>query len=91
MSDLISREYAIREIQEGISENNGDFETDTAHVIDFLKVLPTVDAVPVIRCKDCKFWEQATEGSGRCIESLYITAYSTDFCSYGERRTDETD
>lgn len=44
---------------------------------------PTVDAVEVIRCKDCQQMLQ----KGWC--SLHNTPMAQeDFCSYGERRTD---
>lgn len=47
---------------------------------------PTVDAVEVVRCKDCKRYSQ----SGLC--NLYLNVSHEmkpdDFCSYGERRTD---
>lgn len=56
---------------------------------------PTVDAVEVVRCKDCKSWEQynACDGSKphRCMNLNAIFHMRTapdDFCSYGERRTD---
>lgn len=48
-----------------------------------------VDAVPVVRCKDCKHWHKDTvfcdympygEASGR------VNWYADDFCSYGERK-----
>ena len=51
--------------------------------------MPTVDAVEVVRCKDCKM---------RCPESVCIAKHCTlsgipvdddDFCSYGERREGE--
>ena len=48
---------------------------------------PTIDAVPVVRCKDCKWCSQ----SGLC--NLYISFTPSmkpdDFCSYGERRADD--
>ena len=50
----------------------------------FLFEIPTVDAVPVVRCKDCK-----KLGTGECpMEQAYpwISTDSDDFCSYGERR-----
>lgn len=50
----------------------------------FLFEIPTVDAVPVVRCKDCK-----KLGTGECpMERDYpwISTDSDDFCSYGERR-----
>ena len=48
------------------------------------------ELVRVVRCEDCKYWEQATPNSGNCNRALEITAYANDFCSYGERR-EETD
>ena len=47
---------------------------------------PTVDAVEVIRCKDCK-WVYRDKYSGVyfCHERQ---VRSEHFCSYGERRTD---
>ena len=49
---------------------------------------PTIDAVPVVRCWDCIYWEPATLSSGNCGRALEITAYKDDYCSYGERRSD---
>ena len=57
---------------------------------------PTIDAVPVVRCKDCKHWkaigvlEQHWECQIFC--GLHDKGYLTgadDFCSYGERREGE--
>jgi hypothetical protein len=53
---------------------------------------PTVDAVPVVRCKDCVYWDDdpdtygADDGpKGKCMKS-FETMYADDFCSYGERK-----
>lgn len=45
---------------------------------------PTVDAVEVVRCKDCKHWGESFKGCKRnpCVEAWH----RHDFCSYGERR-----
>ena len=52
----------------------------------FLFEIPTVDAVPVVRCKDCKHRSK----SGNCghprHNGILPSAYPYDFCSYGERR-----
>ena len=56
---------------------------------------PTVDAVCVVRCKDCKHFYHSisSDRDGRCVQfGTYDTdpsVYLTDFCSYGERRTNE--
>ena len=54
---------------------------------------PTVDAVEVVRCKDClNSWvmpkEMRNVGEYRC-EFWYAEMYCDDYCSYGERREDE--
>ena len=65
-----------------------------------LQEAPTVDAVPVVRCKDCKYWGdgdgklQRSDGVlfARCkVHNYLIDGRHTgwcpaenDFCSYGE-------
>ena len=48
---------------------------------------PTVDAVEVVRCKDCKSLE-ITGCYGECRKLVRIVK-PWDFCSYGERREGE--
>lgn len=43
----------------------------------------------IVRCLDCKYWEPATPSSGNCGREFDIPAYKDDYCSYGERRSDE--
>ena len=65
-----------------------DTEEDFERVNDVLNYAPTVDAVSVVRCKDCK---HRTE-SGNCghprHHGILPSAYPYDFCSYGDRRVD---
>ena len=46
---------------------------------------PTVDAVPVVRCKECKFHR-----GGYCLGTGHFDMPTEDdgFCSWGERRED---
>ena len=65
---------------------------------DLLKILetaPTVDAVEVVRCKDCMYWKPTGSKAGNSfLDMEYIggcefTNYcrsESDFCSYGERK-----
>ena len=62
--------------------------TDRFFVVVFdINDAPTVDAVPVVRCKDCVHWREAvTNDKGFLIcpaSGMEIT--DSDFCSYGER------
>ena len=51
---------------------------------------PTVDAVPVVRCKDCKH-NSLKRMSGNTYCDLGMGLFQLyDFCSLGERRTDAT-
>ena len=53
---------------------------------DLIDNAPTIDAVEVVRCKDCKHWNSETKG---CKRNPSVEAWEeTDFCSYGERKTD---
>ena len=59
-----------------------------------LKQYEESDAVPVVRCKDCKYWQKSNDDQrrdGMCEELLHFHGaerYMTNedfFCSYGER------
>lgn len=55
----------------------------------FLANLPTVDAEPVVRCKDCKHYKEF-EGEMECwARPMMFPREPNDFCSMGERREDE--
>ena len=43
---------------------------------------PTVDAVPVVRCRECKHYD----GKWMCKISGVPSRKPNDFCSYGERK-----
>lgn len=58
---------------------------------------PTIDAVPVVRCRECKHWKQSGSKAGNSFSEMeYIggcefTKYcrrESDFCSYGERKNE---
>lgn len=57
--------------------------TETAHIIKHIS--PTVDAVPVVRCKDCKHHYDC--GVHFCDRLGMDCPDDSDFfCSYGERK-----
>ena len=50
---------------------------------------PTVDAVPVVRCKDCKHYqiENQHDNEYRCCKDKYMANHDGDwFCADGERK-----
>ena len=59
---------------------------------------PTIDAVPVVRCEKCACFDEMIDrdsgkpaGYGRCRRPFGLTGIisADDFCSYGERRSDD--
>ena len=55
---------------------------------DVILSMPTVDAVEVVRCKDCKHWRENTlwcDMNSR-DRGENFNWYEDDFCSYGERK-----
>ena len=56
---------------------------------DDIEAAPTVDAVEVLRCRDCvgrPFWEEDHNGVPVCLLSGLYVRSEDDFCSYGERK-----
>ena len=52
-----------------------------------LDKMPTIDAVPVVRCRECKWWQE-DDDIGHCDNPDGLDNYAKpeDFCSYGERK-----
>ncbi len=63
--------------------------SDIDAFIDYLSSRPTIAAVPVVRCKDCKHSWQDIGGlccsHGVCVD---CTVPEDFFCADGERKTD---
>lgn len=65
-------------------------------VADFMVMIsemPTIDAVEVVRCRDCIHWDSETgwcnNHSASDDHDMDWNIYNDDdFCSYGERRND---
>ena len=51
-----------------------------------LRYVPTVDAVEVVRCKDCRWFEN--DGYHTNCKIMRFCVEAKDYCSRGERRED---
>lgn len=70
-----------------------DTEEDFERVNDIFDYAPTIDAVPVVRCKDCKCARKSEEafdfdGETPLCECAYMTQPNRwhEFCSWGKRK-----
>lgn len=55
--------------------------------------MPAADVVPVVRCKDCKRFENVEyypDGSKNICRLFHRQMQDNDFCSYGERKDGDT-
>lgn len=101
---LININKVINEMQ-GCLDENQDQKGSVAYqafagIIECLKLEPTVDAVEVVRCKDCKHCTVTSDGmicecalpTKRMMDyyiygSTILARVAADaFCSHGERR-----
>ena len=86
MARLIDADRAIEIVRnQGISHPNAYHLTNYATLI--LREAQTVDAVEVVRCRDCKHFKRNLENDTYCSSVNGLTdPEEDDFCSYGERR-----
>lgn len=75
-NEMGKEDYAEWQVWSAIYQERGAFKYD---VLD----APTVDAVPVVRCKDCKCWDKEDR---YCID--FMTNEEDGFCKWGERGED---
>lgn len=63
------------------------FWSGTAVKLSVIRKSPTIDAVPVVRCLECKWWKE-DDDIGHCDNPDGLDNYAKpdDFCSYGEKR-----
>ena len=84
---LIDANALISYIDECSQESR--FRVYYGYAKSFIDDAPTVDAGPVVRCRDCKHWHKNTVFCGYMSygeASERVNWYANDFCSYGERK-----
>ena len=67
------------------------FNAGVAFALTMVEYAPTIDAVPVVRCKNCDYWNELEKGVGVCkrlVEAMWVDY--TDFCSFAENKDDIT-
>ena len=85
---LIDADRALEIVRDqGIAHPNAYQLTNYATLI--LREVPTIDAVPVVRCKDCVNGTVFVNKQGAeyvdCVLDDYSGRKPTDYCSYGKR------
>ena len=97
---LIDADAIISFIDAGHLRNPLELAWSDNDVVDMIESRPTIDAVPVVRCGECKWGEPDTNGAGQEMVMCYNAfnpvgcenwIVSPDwFCADGERKDGET-
>ena len=84
MARLVDADALIDFIDCGHLRNPAESCFSERDVVNMLEARPTVDAVEVVRCKDCKRYQ---------LDSIFHVGFcdgkrckDDDFCSYGKRK-----
>jgi len=94
MSDYIRRDAVIKWVESWLNMDryfrpNGEHnDIPITELYALLKQIPAVDAVPVVRCKDCKHFV-ISEGVCSLLSNNYeppVYCGDEDFCSLGRRK-----
>ena len=102
MGEYIKRSY-IRKMAMLETAYTMETETDAAVVLRMIDDAPSVDAVSVVRCKDCEYFNGLAKTSllvdGKHVKAGWCDRRARwdeeyrmlpdDFCSYGLRRNDD--
>ena len=85
MPEYIEREALIEFVKQNTPHFDG--ETTMECVERSIRYAPTADVAEVVRCKDCIHSDFIKSCSKyECRKGCGTLKYSTDFCSYGERK-----
>ena len=90
---LIDADALVSALNNGrLKEQTGravPFNAGVAFALTMVEYAQTIDAVPVVRCKDCGWWtKQEKSIQGRCaLTGTYPTG--SWYCGNGERKDDD--
>lgn len=95
MSDLIDRQALKNKLKRWDERDPYEFVEIALHAVDDA---PTIDAVPVVRCKKCKYWSEVDTSDGlrygqcdRPGSAIRGNCFIREswFCADGEREVQE--
>lgn len=93
MPRYIDADKALEDFDEWV-DTTGALGKGTSYYYEarsYIEDVPTADAVEVVRCKDCLYWEKGKGYEPYCnhFGNMMSVTNADDFCSYGERKDGE--
>lgn len=87
--------FEFEAIMKRMEEETNDTGRNVIHINTIQRLLrdtPTVDAVPVVRCKDCICWGTGESGETEYIKHCFYNRFMVNkdgYCVYGEKKVEE--
>ena len=87
-ADELSKVRPFRIVGGPIGDYTEGFVDCAEEARSAIKNAPTIDAVPVVRCRECKHGKRGVDNMVRCFHPCgkVISMTAGDFCSYGQRK-----
>lgn len=87
MARLIDAKALEKQIKEAFKETNPVL---MGQMLRWVRKQKTIDAVSVVRCKDCRYCDPEWRYCDHPMSTLIpVRRKQDDFCSYGERKADD--
>lgn len=86
---LIRYEDVYRHAFEGVHGGNLEDEDFNA-IVNAIDTVPAVDAVEVVRCANCQYWNPRYETMGMCMKHNSIVTFTKPdfYCAWGKGKND---
>lgn len=86
MQRLIDANALREEFKQGVNVVDG--MCNVYQILHNIDTAPTIDAEPVVRCKDCRYFMRY-KGRPMCNRGLITVVKETDYCSCGAKMDEE--
>lgn len=97
--EAVKKKIALMQREPDYQHENEDWRVGLYMAEDAIDEAPTADVVEVVCCRDCMYWKDTScdtvigEHWGECRKPLgdyrYCETAENDYCSYGERRSED--
>lgn len=86
---LIDADVLSDGLYDGEVNNGGDLLMALFQMV--IDETPTVDAVPVVRCKDCVYWNpyKSHHYKGHFCDVVTLFVQENEYCAWGKRKGGE--
>ena len=93
-ADVLEKKIRKMAGQPGYGGYYVGFDNVFSVVQNLIADMPTISAVPVVRCRECVYYQKGSCNLHSVCPDEYSTGYDCrpdddDFCSYGQRKEEE--